>query len=450
MLKTPVSSLPIVLASVLSSFLSCSVFAQDYVFKQVNVLSFAEQGFLPTMDVAVSDGKISAIKSSIDVDGAIIIDARGKYLIPGLTEMHAHVPPVSADNENIEDLLFLFNAYGVTTIRSMLGHVSHIALQEQLKANRINGPRLITSGPSFNGNSIQSAEQAKTSVQRQAEQGFDFIKIHPGLSATVFQAMAREATAINIPFAGHVSASVGIVESITSGQSTVDHLDGVLEELAGRSGKTLPEQTGFFGSAIVDLINEKDIEPLAKELAESSVAMVATETLMYGFLTGEEVDPEVLALMPGDVVENWRQTRLQMQQASWYSPQNIKKLLRIRQEFLQQFVKHHGLVLTGSDAPQVYNVPGYSLHQEMTLMQRSGMTPLQVLAATTIAPAKFFEKAGEFGSIEIGKSADLVLLDTNPLLDISNTRSISGVMARGHWLPKSAIDSRLQKIRDKH
>ncbi|QDP01300.1 amidohydrolase family protein [Thalassotalea sp. PS06] len=445
----------ITLSTLIVFVISPGVLANDeYIIKNVQVLSFTQQKFLPPMDVAVANGKIVAIEDTIESKTALVIDGSHKYLVPGFTEMHAHIPPQNVKAADVEDLLFLYSAYGITTVRGMLGHPSHLILRKQLQSNQAKGPRLITSGPSFHGNSITSAEQAKEVVKQQFEMGYDFIKIHPGLSAEAFNAMATQANGYRLPFAGHVTASVGVIKSIEAGQASIDHIDGVLEELAKRSGAQPQTDTGFFGSALVNAIDEKQIAPLAQQIAASGVAIVPTETLMYGFLSWQSADASaqknVAQLMPQDIVDGWKRSRQAMQNADWYSPENVQKLLMIRRKFLNEFINNNGVMLLGSDAPQVFNVPGDSLHEEMQLMKQVGLTPLQVLYSASLGPAKYFGKDNEFGQISKGFSADFVLLEKDPLADIGNTRAIAGVMTRGQWLERSVIDGRLQEINNKN
>ncbi|WP_394174487.1 amidohydrolase family protein [Thalassotalea litorea] len=428
--------------------------SQTMVIKNVQVLSFAEGRFLAPSNVAIRDGKILAIQENYNLRDAIEIDATGQFLVPGLTEMHAHIPPQEITAEDVKDLLFLYSSHGITTIRGMLGHPSHLLLRDQLAANQVKGPRLFTSGPSFNGNSVQSVEDAKTKVKKQVGSGYDFIKIHPGLSPESFDAMAKLAQQFRLPFAGHVSASVGILDSIKAGQASIDHLDGVMAELAVRSGYRGEGETGFFGAGLVEYIDPNYIAPLAKQLADSGVALVPTETLMYGFLSWQPAtiaaQKDVVKLMPEDVVKSWIDSRNAMQSSAWYSTAQIQKLLSFRRDFLTAFVAAGGIVLLGSDAPQVFNVPGDSLHEEMHLMVQAGMSPIQVLYAASKGPAGYFSQQKHFGEIVPGLSADLVLLDKNPLIDITHTRSIVGVMTRGNWLDKAVIKGTLLEIKNKH
>ncbi len=155
---------------------------------------------------------------------------KGKYLIPGLAEMHAHVPPID-DMEPMKDVLFLFAANGITTIRGMLGHPKHLELRSKIQSGEVLGPRLFTTGPSINGMSVTSPESGAAMVRKQKEAGYDFLKLHPGLTRDKFDAIASTANEVQIPFVGHVSFGVGVWRAIDAGYSSIDHLDGFIEGL---------------------------------------------------------------------------------------------------------------------------------------------------------------------------------------------------------------------------
>src|SRR5690606_25103695 len=160
----------------------------------------------------------------------------GKYLMPGLAEMHGHVPPPNAPAEFTEDVLFLYAATGVTTVRGMLGSPGQLELRERAKRGEIIAPTLYLAGPSFNGNSVNSAEQAAQMVREQKAAGWDLLKVHPGLTREEYDAMARTAKEIGIRFGGHVPQEVGLIHAIEMGQETFDHLDGYMEYLNGDQG----------------------------------------------------------------------------------------------------------------------------------------------------------------------------------------------------------------------
>lgn len=423
----------------------------SYLIKNVKVFNVHSRRFSKLQDVLVRNGKVSQIAAKIDEDKVLVIQGRSRFLVPGFTEMHAHVPPQRISDKERDRLLFLYSAYGITTIRGMLGHPSHLKLRDKLARNEINGPRLITSGPSFNGGSVYSVSGARGMLKAQIDKGYDFVKVHPGMSDAEFSAMAVQAKLKGHPFGGHVTAESGIVKVARMGQATIDHLDGMFQELGRRSGTRLPSDIGFFGSAIVDLIDESHIWGLAKELAKTGVAIVPTQSLMYGFVSPElpedSARSEAMKLMPKGTVQRWKATRRAVHENSGYTREKALKFLELRRQFVKAFHRSGGLVLLGSDAPQVFNVPGDSLHVEMAMMVDAGLSPAEVLRSASILPAAHFGKDDEYGSIEPGKSADFVLLANNPLDNIHHTRGIKGVMTRGRWLSDNEIKRRLYEIK---
>lgn len=440
----------------LFSLILCLLFpvfglAQGWLIRSVQVLDIHTGEFSQPQDVWIQDGKIKRIATAIKATDTTEIHGSGKYLIPGFTEMHAHVPPEAISEADRDRLMFLYSAYGITTIRGMLGHPFHLTLREQLAKNEIHGPRLITSGPSFNGRSVFNVSGAVGMVKAQVNKGYDFIKVHPGMSHEEFKTMSEQAKGLNHDFSGHVTAESGVMFVANAGQGTIDHLDGVMQELTLRSGNKVPEDVGFFGSAIVDLVDTRHIQNLAKELAKTGVAMVPTESLMHGFLSPEppqiSARKDAVKLIPEDIVKRWVATRMAVHKNEFYSAERVRRFLEYRRLFTQVFHNAGGLVLLGSDAPQVFNVPGDSIHFEMELMVEAGMTPAEVLQSASVKPARYFGREKEFGSIEEGKAADLVLLQANPLEDIKHTRKIAGVMTRGMWLSGDGINKRLEELK---
>ncbi|MEA5444912.1 amidohydrolase family protein, partial [Gammaproteobacteria bacterium AB-CW1] len=201
---------------------------RDIVIDQVHIIPMDEERVLRDRAVRISDGQIIEIRSAghwqAD-DGIQLIDGRNGYLMPGLAEMHAHVPGEQAPMQLREDILFLYLSNGVTLARGMLGEPWHLELREGLEEGQFLGPRLITSGPSLNGNSVDSPEAGREMVRDQVEAGYDFLKIHPGLGRAEFDAIAEEANELGMAFAGHVPEDVGIYRALEAGYASIDHLD---------------------------------------------------------------------------------------------------------------------------------------------------------------------------------------------------------------------------------
>ncbi|MCZ6520065.1 MAG: amidohydrolase family protein, partial [Bacteroidetes bacterium] len=181
------------------------------IIKNVNVLTMLDPGILENQTVVVENGRVTQIGPSSEfktIPGAKLINAEGKFLMPGLTEMHAHIP--ANDDEYVQEVLFLYLSNGVTTIRGMLGDPYHLELKRKVESNEVLSPRIYTSGPSLNGRSVTTVEDAVRMVREQKEAGYDFLKFHPGLKLEVFEALVSTANEVGIGFAGHVSTAVGI------------------------------------------------------------------------------------------------------------------------------------------------------------------------------------------------------------------------------------------------
>lgn len=366
--------------------------------------------------------------------GAQRIDARGKYIIPGLAEMHGHVPPPNAPTAFIDDVLFLYVSNGITTVRGMLGAPNQLELRRRANSGEMIAPTLYLAGPSFNGNSVSGAEQAARMVREQKAAGWDLLKIHPGLTREEYDAMARTAKEVGIEFGGHVPQDVGLLHALEMGQETIDHLDGYMEYLNADQGPIAEERL-------------REISRRTKDAGTWVVpTMVLWETLM-GVPELEELTafPE-LRYMPANTVEQWtrmhrdRLASPQVDRASGRAvAENRKRLLDVMQD-------EGVMILMGTDAPQQFSVPGFSLHREIALMVDAGMTPYEVLTSGTLNVGRYFANADKFGTIAAGQRADLILLDANPLADIKNVAKQAGVMVRGRWLPKAEIDKRLEEI----
>ena len=200
----------------------------------VNVLPMDKEGVLADQTVVVTDGKITSIAPAAKTQiptGAVKIDGTGKFLMPGLGELHAHIPGGKAPEADIERTLFLYVANGVTTIRGMLGDPRHLVYRERVAKGEVLGPRIYTSGPSFNDNTASTPEAAVAMVVEQKKAGYDLLKIHPGVPRNAFDVMAAKADELRIPFAGHVPEAVGLTRALETKYRSIDHLDGYVEAL---------------------------------------------------------------------------------------------------------------------------------------------------------------------------------------------------------------------------
>jgi imidazolonepropionase-like amidohydrolase len=418
------------------------------VFEGVHVIPMDRERVLENQTVVVQDGRISAMgaRGTVDIpSGARRIPSEGKFLLPGLAEMHAHIPAPGAGAAFTENVLFLYVAAGVTTVRGMLGHPTHLSLRDQVEAGALVGPRIWTSGPSVNGNSVQTPDSAVRTAAFQRQAGYDFIKIHPGLTRTIFDSLDAAADRAGIRFAGHVPVDVGLDRALAAGYWTIDHLDGYLETLAGRAGQA---GGGWFGVAFVNDVDQGRIRELARRTKDAGVWNVPTQILMESYATAETADamaqrPE-LRYMSAQTRAQWHQWKVN---AATQQPQAVMdRWIGVRRTLIKALQDAGAGLLLGSDAPQVWNVPGFSVHRELEALVAAGLTPYEALVTGTRNIAAYLGTADLAGTIAAGKHADLVLLDANPLADIRNTTRRAGVMIRGAWLPQAEIEQRLATI----
>ena len=413
-------------------------------FVNVNVVPMDRDRVLGGQTVVVQDGRITAVGPTASTQvpaGAVRVDGQNKYLMPGLAEMHGHIPPPNQPAQYIEDVLFLYVANGVTTVRGMQGAPGQLALRDRIVKGELVGPTLYLAGPSFNGNTVKTPEQAIQMVREQKSQGWDLLKVQGGLSVVTYDAMARTAKEVGIPFAGHVPADVGLLHAVEMGQQTFDHIDGFLEYL---EGSTRP-------------VDDAKVREMVRRVRDAGAWVVPTmavwETLQ-GTLDEKALTayPE-LKYMPVQQVQQWTkavQTRMSNPQ---FNPATARQVIENRMRILRALHEGGVRILLGTDAPQQFSVPGFSIEREMTRMTAAGMSPYAVLKSGTQDVGVYFKYRDAlvpnneaFGTIEVGKRADLVLVDANPLQNLTNITRRSGVMARGRWLSQKDIQARLDRI----
>jgi hypothetical protein len=320
----------------------------------------------------------------------------------------------------------------------MLGAPMHLALRDSIAAGTLLGPRLLTSGPSFNGNSVTSPAVAATMVRDQKAAGYDLLKIHPGVPRAAFDSLAAVANALRIPFAGHVPLEVGLDAALTSKYSTIDHLDGIIEAMYSGPQPLTPQSNGFFGLGIMRQLDLSRFDSVMGRVRASGVAMVPTQILMDNFAndaTGEALTagPEFRYWVPQQVAA-WRNYKNEYLAQAEVPREQRQEFIALRRRIVKAL--HDGGVpfLLGSDAPQLWNVPGFSAHRELEALVAAGLTPYQALRTGTANVAKFMGEEGRSGVVRAGARADLVLLDANPLTDVASVGRIHGVVVNGRWI----------------
>lgn len=406
-------------------------------FVNVSVIPMDRERVLEGQTVIVRDGRIAEIGSQNRVkppSGSETIDGTGKFLLPGLAEMHGHIPGPQAPKSYTESVLYLYVANGITTVRGMLGAPNQLELRDKANRGEIISPTLYLAGPSFNGNSVTSPEQARQMVRQQKKEGWDLLKVHPGLTLAEYDAMAETADEVGIRFAGHVPAEVGILHALVRKQETIDHIDGYMEYLNG-------------DSAPLDANKVADIIAKTKAADAWIVPTMALWETLVGLPSLETLSamPE-LRYCPPQQVEQWKTAHRNRLAASGFDRKKSELLAANRRQLLKNMQNSGVKILMGTDAPQQFSVPGFSIHREILVMRQSGLTPYQILESGTKKVGEYYKGKDTSGTVETGKRADLILVSANPLKDLATLSTPVGVMLRGRWLAASDIKRRLDEI----
>lgn len=420
--------------------------ADTTVFVNVNIVPMTTEVVLSAQTVIVARGKIANIGpvESVPIpEDAQIVDGTDRFLMPGLAEMHAHV--TGTRPAEIDRLFTLFVANGITTIRGMLGQYSHLDLRARLETGEVFGPRFVTSGPSLNGRSVSSAADAARQVREQHAAGYDFIKVHPGLTAEEFAALAATANELGMPYAGHVPVAAGVREALRSHMATIDHLDGYFVALLPPDSHGSGGFGGFFDVMLARELDSEKIAALAAATAMAGTWNVPTQVLVEQMVDGTSVtdlrNRSEMRYVPESTVNDWVIAKERQLAERGFDPETAALAIDLRRRLILALHDSGAGLLLGSDAPQIFNVPGFSAHRELDVLVAAGLTPYEALQTGTSAVAKFL--GSNTGVVAVGKEADLILLDANPLEDIRNSRRIHGVMLRGQWLPASELEQRL-------
>ena len=370
------------------------------VFTNVSVLPMSSNQVLSGQVVVVDGGVIAAVGPAGEVQppqGASIINGRGGFLMPGLAEMHAHVPPgANPPREEVEDILFLYVANGITTIRGMLGSAYQIPLAAEIERGEVLGPNFYVGAPSLNGGTARTAEQAETLIRTHSEAGYHLQKIHPGVPLAAWDRMVEVAEEVGITWAGHVPADVGLVHAIETGMSTVDHLDGYVQAIASDDVQAQVNAGTISLGGLARGVDDARLAEIVQLTIDHDVYVVPTMYLwenLYGAPDADRIlqQPEMKYVSPR-TREGWR-----MRAGSGREGADV--YLALRKRVLKELSDAGAGILMGTDSPQLFNVPGFALHRELQVMSDAGMSNYEILKSGTAT-------VGEYVASHLGLDGD--------------------------------------------
>jgi TonB family protein len=433
----------------------------------VTVINPGTSSVEPDKTVVITGDRVTAVSNSASFqlpNDARVIDGKGKYLIPGLWDMHVHSAFGDWFPGGRDIILPLFIANGVTGVRDMGGDIPVLfAWRKQISEGQIIGPRMIVSGPMLDGYlpdgkslrfpssvAVTTSASAVAAVDSLKVQGVDFIKVQSLIPHDAYLAAAAEAHKQGLPIVGHVPDKVRLVETVAAGQKSIEHLMGIFEACSGEEDRFISGEGNL--KLMLSSHDQQKCGALIQLLAKSQTWQVPTLAWQRG---GTFLDQRDLKHQPLDkyVPAYWRDVTWR-RFTEEMMPDLLRDPLALRKEYFARNLQMVGEMhragvpfMAGTDtAPGVYIMPGFSLHDELANFVEAGFTPMESLQTATSNPAKFLGTESSFGSIEPGKIADVVLLDANPLDDIHNTQKIDAVIANGRLFDRAALDQILKQV----
>ncbi len=383
------------------------------IFASITVIDYTGAPAQPNSTVMVAQGRITAVGPSDTIKIPAItrvVDATGKFLIPGLWDMHGHLTDAT------EDAFPLLIMNGVTGVRDMGGDLAQLdRWRSEIDSGVQVGPHIIRAGPFVDGPkegvtnrlTVRTPEEAHRAVHDLKAKGVDFIKVHNALPPEAFFAMMDEAHKEHIPVAVHLPKNVSSAEASDAGVASLEHVETLTENALWRKGAT---------AKTIEQGMDEILGPIGQDLFQRFVK------------NGTWFVPTLVAYERGFVLSN--------------DPESVKPRLDIHEKNIEVIRMMHKAgveIMAGSDFSDWALVPGVDLHNELALLVEAGFTPMEALQAATLNPAKFLGKTNTYGTIQVGRAADLVLLDMNPLEDISHTRKIHAVVLGGKFYPLASM-----------
>jgi imidazolonepropionase-like amidohydrolase len=443
-----------------------------YAITGVSVVPMTAETTVANATVLVRDGRIAAVgpAGSVRVPaGTRRVDGRGKWLIPGLADMHAHLfsdEPAVADSVGPHELGVML-ANGVTTARLMIGTPAQLELRSGVREGRVLGPQLWIASPQLAGREfgntrvVTTPEQARAAVREVADAGYDAVKLTLFITPPVYDAVVDEAARRGIPLVGHVDTRVGVARALAAKQQ-IEHLDAYFEAVLADSAPSRESvtQQGVYRLerwTSLDHVDFARVDSVAAATARAGVWSGPTLNVFnQAFARGQSMEeirarpdwrmmpPAWRALYVGALPGYWSDSAAEVRTEA-----RRRRYVEVRNRIVKGIVDSGGKILAGSDTPEWLHVYGWGLHRELQALVGAGLTPYQALSAATRNPAEYLGASAEWGTIEPGKRADLVLLSADPLADIRNTMRIEGVSVGGRWLERADLDRMIATASDR-
>ncbi|MGD9589097.1 MAG: amidohydrolase family protein [Pyrinomonadaceae bacterium] len=460
----------VVSAFFLSILLAVWCHAQTTAFVGVNVIPMDRERILSDQTVIVKNGVIAEIgeagKVKVPKDAAVV-DGKGKYLIPGLVDMHTHLLSDSDEYPDTiaPDELRVIVANGVTTVRFMIGTPELLKLRTRSAAGEIAAPTIWVASPHLTGREqgnnfvVKTPEEAREAVRKSKAAGYDFIKVTTFVPSLVYESAVDEARKQKIRVVGHADAQYVTAPRAWKAGQQIEHLDGYIEQLLRDEApmKIAVSDLNIYNIdnwKALDYIDESKIPEVAKKTVASNPFVNPTQHFMkntFGLPRSEEsirAQPD-FKFYPAKVQEQWLSFYKRNRMLNTIPAEKRARWIEIRDKLIKAIHDAGGKLMAGSDTPEFLFLYGFSQHRELKALKDAGLSNYAVLAAGTRNPQEYLGVLDKVGTIEKGKRADLLLLNANPLDDISATENRAGVMLKGKWYPQAELNGWLDEIASK-
>lgn len=432
----------------------------------VNVIPMTSDTVVTNATVLVRDGRILAVGRDLRIPAdAHRLSGAGRYLIPGLADMHTHL---YSDDDAVPDAagpreLGVILANGVTSARLMIGTPEHLVLRRDVARGRIIGPQLFVASPHLvgraqpNGITVTNEQEARDAVRRVSEAGYDMVKITMFITRPVYDAIVDEAAKRRIRVVGHIDPAVGVARTLETGQQ-IEHLDSYFEAaLADSAPMKVSVTQGYVFNPnnwkSLDYIDDRRLDQLAGATARAMAWSSPTLNIFNTAFGTGETDEAIKGRPDWNMIPpSIREPYLRARERYWAEPTKVertdarrRRYVEVRNRLVKAIADSGGKILAGSDTPEWLHAYGWGLHRELQALVQAGLTPFQALVAATRNPAEFLNQTNEWGTLEVGKRADFVMLTANPLTDIRNTQRIEAVGVGGKLLTRAELDLMIER-----
>jgi imidazolonepropionase-like amidohydrolase len=439
--------------------------AQTSAITNATVITMDGDRILRDATIVIRDGRIAELGPSARLRvpaGVARVDGRGRFVIPGLHDMHAHLHADDTQPDSVGRYeLGMMLALGVTSVRMMIGTPIHHTLRAELRRGEIVGPQLWIASPELTGARnphgirVTTSDEARAAVRQVADSSYDFVKVTTDITPGVYDAIVAEASARRLRVVGHVDPRVGTYRALEAGQQ-IEHLDNFMETILADSApsRASVSDVGAYQTArweTLDHVDERKLRALAGAVARSGAPVTPTLTFFHVWMAERPDEAAVRArpdwaYLPAASRDPWLRGIAAMRRNP---PTEARRAqyIAIRNRMVKAIADSGGRIMAGSDGPGGLMAYGFMLHRELQRLHAAGLTPRQALAAATTVPAEFLGAGDSQGRIRVGMRADLVVLDADPLVNIANTERITHVVSGGRWFDAAARAALLEAAR---